>query len=112
MTALPRITLACLLAASSAAFAAERTGACATDPKATGLPERVETMRSHMNRIEWTEDRDERRRLMDLHMKVMHEGIRELNRREPSDGCRMEMMHAMMEQMMRHQLAAQEADAR
>lgn len=109
MTNLSRIAAVLLLAAAPVAFAApQRPSACGADPNAAGLPERIQNLKSQMNRIEWTADREERRRLMDLHMKVMHEGIRELDRRDASDGCRMEMMHAMMEQMMRHQLAVQE----
>lgn len=113
MTPFIRIAAALLAAAAIPAFAdADRASACNGDPRAAGLPERVQNMRAQMRRIEFTADRAERRRLMDLHMKVMHEGIRELDRRQASDGCRMEMMHAMMEQMMRHQLAVQEDDRR
>ena len=82
---------------------------CHDDPKATGLETRMQQMKDQMDRIEWTIDRAEQRGLMDLHMKKMHEGMRELRRREASEGCRLEMMHAMMEQMMRHQLAQQDA---
>lgn len=108
MTPVTRLCAALLLAAAAAAFAADRPSACASDPRTAGLRERVQNMRAHMNRVEFTADREERRRLMDLHMKVMHEGIRELDRRQAGEGCRMEVMHAMMEQMMRHQLAVQE----
>ena len=78
------------------------------DPKAVGLTARMEQMKEQMDRIEWTTDRAEQRRQMELHMKKMHEGMRELRRREASEGCRLEMMHAMMEQMMRHQLVEQD----
>lgn len=108
MTRITRLAALLLVAAAPASALADRPSACGADPRATGMPERIQNMRSQMNRIEYTADPEERRRLMDLHMKVMHEGIRELDRRQASDGCRMEMMHAMMEQMMRHQLAVQE----
>lgn len=85
---------------------------CHEDPKAVGLGTRMEQMKDQMDKIEWTTDRAEQRGLMDLHMKKMHEGMRELRRRDASEGCRLEMMHAMMEQMMRHQLVQQDAAAR
>jgi hypothetical protein len=81
---------------------------CHDDPKASGLETRMQQMKDQMDRIEWTTDRAEQRNLMELHMKKMHEGMRELRRREASEGCRLEMMHAMMEQMMRHQLVQQD----
>jgi len=109
MKLVSRIAAMCLIAAAPAAFAVAGTRSpCQEDPRAAGLPERIDNLKSQMSRIEWTIDRDERRRLMEMHMKVMHEGITELDRRQASDGCRVEMMHALMEQMMRHQLAAQD----
>jgi hypothetical protein len=113
MKALSKVALACVLAATSTAFAAaEELAPCVKDPKAAGLPQRVARMNEQMDRIEWTTDPVEQRRLMDLHMKSMQEGMREVRRRETTAECRMDMMQAMMEQMMRHQLAAQDSDAR
>jgi hypothetical protein len=81
---------------------------CRKDPQARGLAQRVENIREQMERAELSTDRAEQRRLLELHAKTMHEGMRELRRRHASPGCREEMMHAMMEQMMRHQLALQD----
>ena len=81
---------------------------CRKDPQSSGLAQRVENIREQMERAELSTDRSEQRRLLDLHAKTMHEGMRELRRRHTTAGCREEMMHAMMEQMMRHQLALQE----
>ena len=111
MRTLSKVALACVLAAATTAFAAvDQTAPCAKDPAATGLPERLARMREQMDKIEWSTDKEEQQRLMDLHLKTMHEGIREVRRRETTQACRMEMMQAMMEQMMRHQLAVQDAD--
>jgi hypothetical protein len=111
MNKLSRVAAACFLAAASTAFAAvDDMAPCAKDPKATGLPERLARMRDQMDRIEWATDKEEQHRLMDLHVKTMQEGMREVRRRETTTGCRLEMMQALMEQMMRHQLAAQETD--
>lgn len=113
MNTLSKIALACALAVVSTAFAAaDEVAPCAKDPKANGLPQRMERMKEQMDRIEWTTDPAEQRRLMDLHMKSMHEGMREVRRRETTAECRMDMMQAMMEQMMRHELAAQDSDGR
>ena len=113
MNTLSKIALGCTLAVASTAFAAAQEPApCAKDPRANGLPQRMARMNEQMDRIEWTTDRAEQRRLMDLHMKSMHEGMREVRRRETTAECRMDMMQAMMEQMMRHELAAQDSDGR
>jgi hypothetical protein len=45
---------------------------------------------------------------MDLHMKHMQEGMRELRRRDMPADCRIELMSSMMESMMRHQQLQQE----
>jgi hypothetical protein len=113
MKAMSKVFAACALAAASTAYAAADSAApCAGDPMASGLPQRMERMRDQMNRIEWATDREEQRRLMDLHLKTMHEGMREVHRRSTSSECRMDMMQSLMEQMMRHQMAAQEIDGR
>jgi hypothetical protein len=94
-------TLACLLS-----FAAFAEGPCERDPAARGLTQRMKGMSEQMDRIEWTSDREEQQRLMELHMKKMREGMRELRHRKAGDACRVEMMQAMMEQMMRYHLVA------
>jgi hypothetical protein len=72
----------------------------------------MEQMQEQMDRIERATDRQQQRRLMELHMKKMHEGMRELRRRDTGERCRLEMMHAMMEQMMRHQMVAHDPAGR
>ena len=109
MNRISKIAAACALAAASTALAAVDTVApCAKDPRANGLPQRVERMQHQMDRIEWSTDREEQKRLLDLHLKSVQEGMRETKRRDTTAECRMDMMQALMEQMVRHQLAAQE----
>ena len=103
-TAIATVIAASLLAAG-AAVAHEPPSSCARDPAARGMHERIDGLREQGNRIEWTDDQDERRVLMELHMKRMHEGMRTLRERGAGDACRMEFMEAMLEQMTRHQLA-------
>jgi hypothetical protein len=86
------------------ALAAEPPSSCAQDPAAHGIAERMDGLRQQIDRIEWTDDRAERRVLIDLHMKRMHEGMRTLRERGAGDACRMEFMQAMLEQVMRHHL--------
>ena len=100
-------TVACALALP--ALANSEFAQCGKDPATRGLTQRVENIREQMERAEQAGDRDQQRRLLELHAKTMHEGMREMRRRETTPGCREEMMQAMMEQMMRHQLALQEA---
>jgi hypothetical protein len=89
---------------ATAAAAGEAPSSCAQDPAAYGMRERIEGLRQQGDRIEWTADREERRILMDLHMKKMHEGMRTLRERGAGDACRMEFMQAMLEQVTRHHL--------
>jgi hypothetical protein len=77
--------------------------ACTNDPAAKGLPARVQNMHDKMDRIHWATDPGEQRRLIDLHGKLMHEGMHELGKRETTLPCRLEMMNAMMDQMIQHQ---------
>lgn len=113
MKALTRALLAaalCLLAAG--APAADRGAACAADPGAPGIRGRIDNLRSYMERIERSVDPIEQRRLLAIHLKVMGEGMRELRKDGTSQACRSEVMHVMMEQMLRHQLAEHEARER
>ena len=105
------LAAACLVAA--VAHAGE-TSPCMNDPKAEGMRTRMERMHEQLDRTQALSDPAEQRRLLDLHAKHMREGMRELRRREPGleSGCRLELMHAMMEQMIAHQQAAQEVDPR
>jgi hypothetical protein len=95
--------------AAPRAFAVHTTAGCASDPQAVGLAQRIDNLRDHMRRIEETHGRPEQRALMDLHLKAMQEGLRELRGREATDACRLEIMHALMEQMLRLQLAERES---
>ena len=105
-----RILIAAIACALSLpAIAGSEFAQCEKDPAGRGLTQRVENIREQMERAEQSGDRAQQRRLLELHAKTMHEGMRELRRRETTMGCREEMMQAMMEQMMRHQLALQEA---
>jgi len=102
-----RSTLAAgLLGVASCAWAQASPSACAT-----GLAQRLENLQQQMRRIEESQGA-EQRRLMDLHLKSMQEGLRELRQRGASEPCRIEVMQAVMEQLLRHQLALQEVPAR
>jgi hypothetical protein len=113
MMILARAVLAALAAAAAtAALAADGLAACAHDPQASGMAERLSGMREQMDRVQWAANRDEQRRLMDLHLKSINEGMYQLRHRDASDGCRLELTNAMLEQMVRHELAAREFEAR
>jgi hypothetical protein len=103
-----RLALAAAAFAAVPALAAEQ-GACAGDPGATGLHARVENMEEKMDRIRLERDPAEHERLMDLHAKLMREGVRELRKRNTGMACRMEMTDAMLDQMIRHQQAERAA---
>jgi hypothetical protein len=103
-----KTTLSWILAAAAFAavpvIAAEQ-GACAGDPAAAGLNARVENMGEKMDRIRGATDSAEQERLMELHGKLMHEGMHEMSKRNTGMACRIEMMNAMMDQMIQHQQA-------
>jgi len=101
------IRIALAAAALVALPAAADMGACASDPAATGLRARVESMSEKMDRIRASADPAEQRRLMALHAKLMQEGLQELRKRNASLACRVEMTDAMMYQMLLHQQFAQ-----
>jgi hypothetical protein len=104
MRLFPALAVACLL--STPALAADELSAC-RDPANQGLRQRMENIRDQMDRAEYAATRDEQRRILELHSKTMQEGMREMRRRDPAPACREQLMYAMMEQMVRHQLAAQ-----
>ena len=101
------VAAACLVS-----FAALAESSCERDPAARGLSQRMQGMAEQMDRIEWTTDRQEQQRLMELQMKKMREGMRELRHRAAGDACRFEIMQAMMEQMMRYHLVVLDPAAR
>lgn len=88
--------------------------ACADDAQAEGLRARMESMHDQIERAQLLADPAQQRRLLDLHAKHMREGMRELRRRDPAlqPACRLELMHAMMEQVIAHQAAVQDAGQR
>ena len=101
-----RVAAASLALSATAAFA----GHCGKSPQADAMRARVKTMHEQMDRAEYARDRSEQRALMDLHMKHMQEGLRELRKRELSAACRIELMSAMMETMVRAQMVAHADD--
>ena len=100
--------LAAALAATGA-FGAQAVSPCDDAPGAKGMRERIETINRQADRIEGTTDRAELRVLMDLQMKHLHEGIREMRRRELPVGCRMDMIESMMDAMVRHEQVMHDA---
>ncbi|MGZ5034336.1 MAG: hypothetical protein ACXWAC_14160 [Usitatibacter sp.] len=112
MRALCPVLFACAMGLWSGVCGASPLTACESETAMTGIRERLATLDDQMNRIEWTTDRAERRALMDLHMKHMHESLRELRKRDLGSACRMDLMSAMLEEMVRHQQAMSEPEAR
>lgn len=110
MKSIMRALLACGLAASLAAAAAETASPCEQDPRAGGIAQRIENIRANMDRIEWATNPQERKALLDLHTKTMQEVLREVRRREAGDACRAYLTQAMLEQLLRHQLALSDRD--
>jgi len=104
-----RLLIAAACALALPVLAGSDLAQCEKDPQSRGLVQRVENIKGQMDRAEVSPDRAEQRRLLELHAKTMREGMRELKRRETTPGCREEMMQAMMEQMLRHQVALQDA---
>ena len=107
-----RIAAVLLWATLPAFAAADGSRACVRDPNAAGLAERMALIKDHMDGVERATDPSEQRALLDLHMKKMHEGMRQLRHRGVSEGCRLEITQAMLEQMMRHQLVERDAAPR
>jgi hypothetical protein len=106
MNTLMKAAFACVALAAAPVLADSATGHCGQGTE--GMQARMKTIHDQMDRIEYTEDRGQQRELMDLHMKHMQEGMRELRKREMPDACRVELMTSMMESMMRHQQLQQE----
>lgn len=100
----------CLVAAPAWA---ETLAPCKGDPHAVGMRMRMEQMHGQMDKAQMLADPAEQRRVLDLHAKHMREGMRELRRREGlQPACRLELMYALMEQMIAHQQATQELGER
>jgi hypothetical protein len=105
---LKAVLLCAAMAAGSASAAHDKE--CAKEPAMTGMHERMQLMHEQMDRIEWSTDRAEQAKLLDIHTKHMQEGLRELRHRDLGVGCRMKMMSSIMEEMVRHQLVMNERD--
>ena len=103
--------LLCAALAAGSAHAGDHKG-CGSEGAMRGMRERVQLMHEQMDRIEWTTDRTEQWKLLDLHAKHMREGMRELRVRALAESCRMELMSSILEEMVRHQLVLSERDAR
>ena len=106
MKTLMKAAVACMALAAATVLADPVAGHCGQGTE--GMRARMKTIHDQMERIEFTEDRAQQRELMDLHMKHMQEGMREMRKRDMPDACRVELMTSMMESMMRHQQLQQE----
>lgn len=106
MNAFIRLAASCAALAAVSAFADPAAGHCGQGTE--GMRARVNAIHDQMDRIEFTEDSAKQRELMDLHMKHMQEGMREMRKRDMPDACRIELMTSMMESMMRHQQLQQD----
>ena len=104
--------LVCAALGSGAALAAEDTRPCGKELAMQGMRERMQLMHEQMDRIEWTTDRTEQWKLLDLHAKHMREGVLQLRQRDLAASCRVEMMSSILEEMVRHQLVVSERDTR
>lgn len=107
-----KVAMLCAALSAGGAVAGDYATECGKGGAMRGMRERIQLMREQMDRIEWTRDRAEQGKLLDLHAKHMREGMREIRNRDLGAGCRMEMMSSMMEEMVRHQLAVSEHDDR
>jgi len=103
-----KLAAACAALAITPVLANHTLDHCGKSAMADGMRARVNTINGQMDRIEWTADRTKQRELMNLHMKHMQEGLRELRKRDMPAACRIELMSSMMESMVRHQQVAQE----
>ena len=101
----PTITLAtaCIVLAATGAFADHTATHCGNSTEAQGMRARVATIQSQADRIEWTTDRAEQRQLVELNMKHLQEASLQLRKRELPHACRIELMSAMLEAMLRNQ---------
>ena len=106
-----KAAMLCATLVAGGAYAADYATECGSEGAMRGMRERMHLMHEQMDRIEWTTDRTEQWKLLDLHAKHMREGMRELRVRDLGSGCRMELMSSIMEEMVRHQLVLSERDA-
>jgi len=106
-----RIAIAAAALAATPVLAAG-DGACSGDPAATGLGARVRNMEDKIERVRMATDAQEQRHLMELHGKLMREGLQALRQRNPGMACRIEITDALMDQMIQHQQLERETGGR
>lgn len=104
------VTTMCAAFAALPALGAPDSACGGQDPQAVGMRARLNTVREQMDRIEWTTDRAEQKRLLDLNTKHVDEGLREMRRRDLSANCRMEILNTLLETMVRHERIQHEGD--
>ena len=112
MRTIAPMLLACAAGLWIAPSASAPLAACLAVPAMAGMRERFATMHEQMNRIDWTHDRAERHALMDLHMKHMHESLREIRRRDLNAACRTDLLGSMLDEMAHHEQALGEQETR
>ena len=95
----------CLLLVAALPVLALDGSACAKDADAAGMQSRIDAMDGQVTRIRSLTDREQQRRLAELHVKHMHEGLRELRRRDArlEPGCRAEFLQSLLEHVIVHQ---------
>jgi hypothetical protein len=103
MKALFRLAILAAAFAVTPVLADHTADHCGKSDQADGMRARVKTINEQMDRVEFTQDHAQQRELLDLHMKHMQEGMRELRKRQMPAECRIELMSAMMEAMLRNQ---------
>lgn len=101
----PFITLAaaCVALAATGAFADHTAEHCGKSAQAEGLRARVATLQAQADKIEWTADKAEQRKLIELNMKHLQEATLQLRKRELAPACRIELLSAMLEVLLRNQ---------
>jgi hypothetical protein len=106
--------LGCLLFVAALPALAQEGSACVKDADAAGMKTRIDAMDGQVTRIRSLTDREQQRRLAELHVKHMHEGLRELRRRDVrlDPACRAEVMQSLLEHVIVHQQLVHDLDER
>ena len=103
MNTLIRLAVFGAALAITPAFADHTAEHCGNSAAANGMRARVATIQSQADKIEWTADKAEQRKLIDLNMKHLQEATVQLRKRELSPACRIELLSAMVEVLLRNQ---------
>lgn len=106
-----RIAAACAALAVTGAFAEHTATHCSNTLAVKGMKARVNTISTQVDRIEWATDKAEREALINLNMKHLAEAMGQLRKRDLSSPCRVELMSAMLEALLRQQQVAHLAEA-